>query len=67
MDEPSYTFRGRNADGSIDEVELTREQAETLAAGGHIAYAPHDERLVVEDDGTFVFRESAVPRTASDS
>jgi hypothetical protein len=61
MTEQTYTFRSRNLDGSINEVEMTENQARTLMAGRAVAWWPHDERVLVEEDGTIVFRESAVP------
>jgi hypothetical protein len=61
-----FTFRSRNADGTINEIELTPEQALDLAAGQPIGYAPHDKQILVDDDGTIIHRESAVPRTDED-
>lgn len=58
----SYTFRSTNKDGTINEIELTPEQALDLGSGRAIAYWPRDERTLVDDDGTIVYRESAVPK-----
>ena len=58
----SYTLRSKNTDGTINETELTAEQAATLAAGKAIAYTPREERLLVDDDGQIIYRASAVPQ-----
>lgn len=56
----SYTLRSKNIDGTISAEELTPEQALDLGAGHAIAYAPRDERLLVDDDGQIIHRESAI-------
>ena len=58
----SYTLRSKNPDGTINEIELTPEQALDLGAGKAIAYAPRDERVLVDDDGEIIHRESAIPQ-----
>jgi hypothetical protein len=62
----TYTFRGRNPDGTWHETTgLTAEQAAKLASGQAIAYTPTDERILVSQDGAITFRESAVPPSAA--
>jgi len=51
----------RMHDGTIHETEITTEQALDLGAGAPIAYFPHDERVLVDDDGTITTRNSALP------
>ncbi len=58
----SYTFRSTNKDGTINEIELTAEQAFDLGNGRAIAYFPRDQRIAVDEHGTIVHRESAVPQ-----
>ena len=58
----SYTFRSTNGDGTINEVELTPEQALDLGAGKAIAHFPRDERVSVDNDGRIIRRESAIPQ-----
>ena len=60
--EQTYTFRAVAQDGTIGETELTAEQALDLGAGKAIAYTPHDERVLVDDDGQIIHRESAIPQ-----
>jgi len=57
----SYTFRSSNPDGTINQIELTGDQALDLGAGKPIAYFPRDERVLVADDGQITYRESAIP------
>ena len=56
----SYTFRSTNRDGTINEIELTPEQALDLGSGKAIAYFPRDERLLLDEDGTIVHHGSAI-------
>ncbi len=58
----SYTLRSTNPDGTVNEVELTPEQASDLQAGRAIAYTPRDEAVLIDDDGTIIWRESAIPQ-----
>ncbi|HEV2060285.1 MAG TPA: hypothetical protein VGR11_13080 [Solirubrobacteraceae bacterium] len=58
----SYTLRSKNSDGTINGTAVTAEQAATLAAGRASAYSPRDERLLVDDDGQIIHRESAIPQ-----
>ena len=60
----TFTFRGRAADGTVRETELTAAQALDLASGRPVGYAVREERLAVEEDGTIVKRDSAVPPAA---
>ena len=55
-------FRSTNLDGTINEIELTPDQAGDLIAGKPITYTPHDARVLVDDDGQVVYRESAIPQ-----
>jgi len=63
-DRQTFTLRGRAADGTVHETELTAAQALDLASGRHIGPV-RDERVAVEADGTIVRRDSAVPRDAA--
>ena len=63
MDDRTYTFRSKNLDGTIDEVEMTAEQAHNLTSGRAIAYWPHDEKILVGDNGEIIRHESAIPET----
>ena len=58
----SYTFRSKNSDGTINEIELTPEQAIDLGNCRAIAYFPHDERIAVDGDGRIIHHQSAIPR-----
>lgn len=58
----SYTFRSPNPDGTVDEVELTREQALDLVAGGAIMYTPRDQGLLIDENGAIIWRSSAIPQ-----
>jgi len=63
-DRQTFTFRGRSADGTVRETELTAAQALDLASGRHVGPV-RDERVAVDQDGTMVRRDSAVPRDAA--
>ncbi len=65
-DPPTYTFRSRDQDGTINEVESTPEQALDLGSGRAIAYWPHDEKILVDDAGQIIKHESAIPVTSDD-
>ncbi len=64
MSDERFTLRSRNPDGTINEV-TDAAQALDLAAAKAIAYTPHDERLLIDDDGTVTHRQSAVTRHSS--
>ena len=63
----TYTLHMRMDDDTISEVEITAEQARDLAACQPISYFPRDERVLVDDDGTITFRESAIPQQLDDA
>lgn len=56
----TYKFRAVFGD-EVRETEITAGQALDQGAGKSVAYAVRDERIAVEEDGTIVFYESAVP------
>ena len=58
----SYTFRSTNSDGTVNEIALTPEQALDLGSGKAIAYFPRDERILIDDNGTIEYHESAMPQ-----
>lgn len=58
----TYTLRTTAEDGGVRETEITPGQALDFAAGKPISYAVCDEGIGVEEDGTIVLRDSAVPR-----
>lgn len=58
----SYALGSKNNDGTISEVELTAAQALDPGAGKAIAYTPRDERVLVDDEGQIIRRESAIPQ-----
>ena len=62
----TYTLRSTNGDGTINETELTPEQAFDLGAGQPIAYSPRDERVLIDDDG-IIYRHSAIPQRLDDT
>ena len=49
------------ATGVVREVELTDEQAQRLADRKALAWRAHNERILVDDDGTITERESGKP------
>ncbi len=57
----TYTLRTVAEDGEVRETELDAGQVLDLCSGKAIAYAVRDEQIAVEDDGTIVRRESALP------
>ena len=61
----TYTLRATNQDGTVHETELTAAQALDLGAGKAIAYTVREEQIAVEEDGTIVERDSAVPPEAA--
>jgi negative regulator of replication initiation len=63
MNEPTYTFRSRNQDGTLNEVEVTPDQALNLNAGRAMAYWARDEKTLVNDHGEITHYESAIPET----
>ena len=46
------------------ELEMTGAQVLAARAGTLEAFTPRDERILVEEDGTIVRRESAIPDAA---
>lgn len=46
------------------ELEMTGAQLLDVRAGQLKAFTPHDERILVEEDGTIVRRESIRPEAA---
>jgi len=61
-DEKTYTLRMTDENGVVHEVALSAGQVLDLGQGRAIAYFPSDEQVLVDDDGTIIRRESAVPR-----
>ena len=60
MTEPSYTLRSRLPDGTWQETNgLNAQQVAKLGNGEAVAWTVTDERLVIDDDGTITYRETA--------
>ena len=58
----TYTLRLTAEDDGVRETETTAGQALDFAAGKPVSYAVRDEQVLVDDDGTIIKRESAVPQ-----
>lgn len=63
--EPNSYLTTVHADGSVRETEMTTDQWREIEAGRPVGYYPHDEQVLVDDDGTVVHRQSAVPPDAA--
>jgi hypothetical protein len=59
----THTLHSRNPDGSRNETEITAGHALDLAAGQAVAYFPRDEHIAVDEHGTIIRRDSAVPQS----
>ena len=57
----TYTLRTVAEDGEVRETAMDAGQVLDFCSGKAIAYTVRDEQIAVEDDGTIVHRESAVP------
>lgn len=60
----TYTLRTVAEDGEVRETAMDAGQVLDLYSGKAVAYAVRDETVAVEDDGTIVHRESAIPDAA---
>ena len=57
----TYKLRTVAEDGEVRETEMDAGQVLDLCSGKAVAFTVRDERVAVEDDGTIVRRESALP------
>ena len=60
MSDPTYTLRAKLADGTVHEIDgLTADQAVRLGNGQAIGYAPENPRILMDERGVIVHRETA--------
>jgi hypothetical protein len=57
----TYLLRAVYGEEDVRETEINAGQLLDLAAGKPIVYIPHDKKLVVDEDGQTIERESAIP------
>jgi hypothetical protein len=67
MTDDTCTFRSVGQDGTIREIEITASQAMDTMQGRGFAYCPRDERILVDEDGRIVRRESVIPQQLGDA